>query len=123
MPGVLPHLFVGIILSFVGKYSFKDYFKKNPNDILILVVVCLLFSMLPDIFLGIYYITHVLSFETLKEFHNLMHFVFSPIAVISLVIPIFWKGLSKRPIWIMGLIAIGIHILMDLLIEEYGVLI
>ena len=123
MPGVLPHIAVGVILFFVGKYYFKDYFKEKSNDLILLAFVCILFSILPDIFLGLYYTTHVSSFETLKEYHNFMHFVFSPIAVIMLIIPIFWKGLSKRPIWIMGLCAIGVHIVMDLLISEYGVLI
>ena len=122
MPGVLTHLTAGFILFFVGKFYFKDYFKKNPNDLFLLGAVCLMFSILPDIFLGLYYTTHILSFDTLKVYHNLVHFVFSPIAVILLIIPIFWKGLYKRPIWIMGLIAIGLHILMDLFIQEHGIL-
>jgi Na+/melibiose symporter-like transporter len=123
MPGVLPHLFAGTVLYLFGKFIFKDYFIKKPDDLFFLAVVCLLTSILPDVSLGIYYFTHILSFETLKEYHNLVHFIFSPIAFIILFIPIFWKGLSKRPIWIMGLLAIGIHVVMDLLFQEYNILI
>jgi membrane-bound metal-dependent hydrolase YbcI (DUF457 family) len=123
MPGLLPHLFAGISLYCIGRLYFKKYFINNPNDNYLLFLICLLFSIIPDLFLGIYYTTHVLSFNTLKEYHNMTHYLFSPIAFILLIIAICWRGLSKRPIWIMGLFAIGIHILMDIFIDEFGVLI
>jgi hypothetical protein len=123
MPGVLPHLLTGVMLYFTGRIIFKDYFEKKPGERVILGVVCLSFSFLPDIFLGAFYTTHILSFEILAIYHNLMHYVFIPIAFILLVLLIFWKGVSRKPIWIIGLFALGIHIVMDLLFQEFGVLI
>ena len=123
MPGVLPHLMAGIVLYFIGRIYFKDYFENKTRERVLLAVVCLSFSLSPDVFLGIYYATHVLSFETLVFYHNLISFVFSPFAFILLFLLIFWKGLSRRPIWIMGLFAIVVHVLMDLFIGEFGVLI
>lgn len=123
MPGVLPHLMAGIVLYFIGRIYFKDYFKNKIRKRVFLVVVCLSFSLLPDVFLGIYYSTHVFSFGTLVFYHNLISFVFFPIAFILLFLLIFWKSFSSRPVWIMGLFAVVVHVFMDLFIDEFGVFI
>ena len=123
MPGVLPHLLAGVGLCFIGRIYFKDYVKNKAGERVLLAIVCISFSFLPDVFLGAYYTTQVLSFEILAVYHNLMHYVFIPFALIVLLLLIFGKGFSRRPIWIMGLFAIGIHISMDLIFDEFGVLI
>ena len=56
MPGLVPHLISGSIIFLIGSYYFKSYFdviyKNNKiKETLILAMVCILFSILPDFIL------------------------------------------------------------------------
>ena len=65
MPGFLPHLIAGSALFVVGRFCFKKYFDNKLKEQIILLVVCLSFSLIPDFFLGLYYTTHAFPFSLL----------------------------------------------------------
>jgi membrane-bound metal-dependent hydrolase YbcI (DUF457 family) len=119
MPGAVIHFIAGSILYIIGRISFRTYFKddqKLKKDIL-LAVVCLLFSILPDFFLGIYYFTHLESESVLMGYQEFSHLILTPVAI-GVLIPIILLDRKRRPLWIMGAIALILHIIMDLYILE-----
>ena len=124
MPGVIPHLITGSALYLIGRYSFRTYFKDDQKlkKELLLAVVCLTFSLLPDFFLGIYYITHLEPFNVLMPYQIFTHLILTPIAI-GVIIPIILFDTKRRPIWIMGASALVLHIIMDVLIMETNYLI
>ncbi len=118
MPGIVTHMLTGCALSIIGRYYFKKYFDNDHKKQLLLVITCLSFSFLPDIFLGIYYTTYILPFEVLVRYHIIAHIVFSRIAIVVLIL---MMGDTKRkPFWAMGLWSIILHLSMDLFIRETG---
>ena len=119
MPGVIPHLIAGSALYLIGRVSFRTYFKgdqKHKKKIL-LAIVCLTFSILPDFFLGIYYLTHLKPASILMPYQVFSHLVLTPIAI-GVLIPIILVDAKRRPIWIMGASALVLHIILDLFIIE-----
>jgi hypothetical protein len=119
MPGAIPHLITGFFLYLIGRYSFRTYFKgdqKHKKEIL-LAVVCMVFSLLPDFFLGIYYTTHLEPFNILLPYQVFTHLVLTPLAIIILI-PIILFDTKRRSFWIMGTSALILHIIMDLFIIE-----
>ena len=122
MAGLLPHLIAGCALYLIGRYYFKTYFESGnkTKKQLLLAIVCLAFSLIPDIFLGTYYTTHILSFDTLMPYQIFAHFILIPIAIIVLIFLIFRFDTKRKPIWIMGIAALALHFIMDLFLEEAG---
>lgn len=120
MPGVIPHLIAGSLMFIIGSYYFKNYFDDNnkTQKLFLLLVVCLSFSLLPDFFLIIYYSTYILPIEVLLEYHNFVFLISGPIAIVGLVILKFGTNIKTKPIWIMGLWCILLHIIMDLLLPH-----
>ncbi len=116
MPGLIPHLIAGTALYFIGIFCYRSYFKENNK--LLLAFVCFSFSLLPDLFLGLYYTTHLLSFETLLPYHVFTHLILTPIAIIIFTILLLRFDTKRKPIWIIGIAALIVHIVMDLLIQE-----
>jgi len=123
MPGAIPHLIAASAMFIVGRYYFKRYFDGNDKakERLLLAVVCLLFSVIPDFFLIIYYTTYMLPFDVLLPYHDFAHLIFSPIAIVSLLLLKYRVDVKRGPIWIMGLWCIMLHIAMDIAIPEFGV--
>ncbi|HEC81096.1 MAG TPA: hypothetical protein ENI42_01540 [Thermoplasmatales archaeon] len=121
MPGVTLHVVAGSIVFLIGRYYFKSYFDGNSKEKMLLVFVCLLFSCLPDFFLAVYYTTHLLPFEMLLHYHIFTHIIFTPAAVIGLLLLKYVVDVERKPIWIMGLWCIVLHIVMDIFIPENGV--
>ena len=122
MPGIIPHLLVGISFFLIGEYYYKYLSKieiKKVNHLLLLSV-CLIFSLIPDFPLGLYYIFHILSYKILLEYHCFLHQIITPISLIILLILAFLKKTKRTPIWILGMICILFHILMDYFIHEGG---
>jgi hypothetical protein len=122
MAGLIPHLIAGCALYFIGRYYFKAYFEsdnKTKKQIL-LAIICIALSLVPDIFLGTYYTTHILSFDTLMPYQIFAHYVLIPIAIALLVLLIFRFDTKRKPIWIMGIAALALHFIMDLFLEEAG---
>ena len=122
MPGVFVHLIAGSAMFFIGRYYFKNYFdgEHKKKERLFLAAICLSFSLLPDFFLGIYYTTHILSLDFLVPFHIFVHLIFSPIAIVVLLILKYVINVNREPVWVMGLWCIVLHIVMDLFIPEIG---
>ncbi len=118
MPGIVTHMLTGFVLSIIGRFYFKKYFDYDYKKQLLLVITCLSFSILPDIFLGIYYTTHILPFEVLVRYHTIAHIAFSPIAVVVLIL--MRVDTKRKPLWAMGLCSIILHLSMDLFIQETG---
>ena len=122
MPGVLPHLIAGCAMFFIGRYYFKNYFdgKDKLQEKFILAVVCISFSFIPDFFLILYYTTKIFSFETALLYHEFLFFLIGPIAIISLLILKFGIEVKTKPVWIMGLWCIILHLIMDFFIPDNG---
>lgn len=118
MPGIVTHMLTGCALIVIGRYYFKNYFDNNHKKQLLLVITCLSFSFLPDIFLGIYYTTHILPHEVLASYHTVAHILFCPIAVVILLL--MRSDKKRKPLWAMGLWSIILHLSMDLFIRETG---
>jgi len=119
MPGVIIHLIAGSILYIIGRITFRTYFTGDQKlkKELLLAVVCLLFSILPDFFLGIYYLTHLEPESVLMRYQEFTHLTITPIAIMVLI-PIILLDKKRRPLWIMGATALILHIIMDLYIME-----
>ena len=124
MPGAIPHLIAGSTMFIIGRYYYRSYFDGDNKfkEKILLAVVCLSFSILPDFFLLIYYTTHILPFFTFLPFHDFLHIIFSPIAILVLLILKFKVNAKREPILIMGIWCIIIHIIIDLFIPEHGAL-
>ena len=125
MPGAIPHLIAGGAMFVIGRYYYSNYFngKDKFNERILLIIVCLTFSILPDIILAIYYLTFFSDFCSLLPLHNFVHFIFTPVAIIILLILKFKLNVKREPIWIIGLWCIILHVVMDLIIQEHGALI
>lgn len=123
MPGLFPHLLVGSVLYLIGRYGFKKIFdgEQKKNHRILLLFVCLLMSIIPDAFLGLYYATNLLSFETLLPYHITTHLILTPIFVIFFLLLLIFDS-KRRPIWFFGICAIILHIILDQFITEIGVL-
>ena len=119
MPGAIIHLITGSVLYLIGRFSFRSFFKDNQKlrKNLLLATVCISFSLLPDFFLGIYYLTHIEPASVLMPYQTFTHLQLTPIAI-GLLIPIVLLDAKRRPIWIMGTTALILHIIMDLYILE-----
>lgn len=122
MPGAIPHITAGILLFILGSIYFKDYFKQDNTfkKLFFLLVVCLFFSFIPDIFLIIHYIGNVFSFCSVIPYHNLLHIIFFVISIIFLLLLKFVINIKNKPIWIMGMWCLLVHITMDLIIPDTG---
>ena len=125
MPGLIPHFIAGSALYFIGRYSFGSYFQNDQKykKRFLLAVVCILFSLLPDFFLGIYYITNLEPMKVLMPYQIFTHHVLTPIVCGVLLLLIVRFDTKRKPIWIMGVWALVLHIILDLLIVETSYLI
>ena len=114
MPGILSHLIAGCTMFFIGRYYYHSYFEGDTKtkELLILAVVCISFSFIPDIFLGIHYTTHIFSRCTMMPYHKFIHVALIPIVIVALLI-IYLINPKRKPILAMGLWAIILHIVMD----------
>lgn len=123
MPGAVYHLAAGIALAVIGRLYFNNYFEKNNKikENIILLFVCLFFSIIPDFFLIIYYTTYILSYETFLIYHDLVLLISGPLAIIILLILKFRINIQRKPILIMGMFCILLHIIMDLFIQDLSI--
>ncbi len=124
MPGLSIHLIAGYTLLLIGRYYYRNYFTDDKTkELMLLAAVCLFFSIIPDFFLGTHYTTHIFPREILKPYHNLTHLLLFPVDIIGLLALRFLINTKRKPIWIMGLWAIILHITMDFFIPSTSVLI
>jgi hypothetical protein len=122
MPGAIPHLVAGGAMFIIGRLYYSSYFdgKEKFKERLLLAGVCLIFSLIPDFILAIYYTTNFSEFCTLLPIHNFVHLIFSPVAIIILIILKLKLNVKREPVWIIGLWCIIIHVVMDLIIQEHS---
>jgi len=122
MPGAIVHLITGCMMFFIGRYYFKSYFdgKDKLKEKILLAIVCITFTFIPDFFLITYYSTHIVSFQMLVPYHELLHILCFPIAITSLITLKYVVNTKRTLIWIMGSWCILLHLTMDLFIEEYN---
>ena len=120
MPGLIPHLLAGSLLFAIGRIAFRTYFKDDQKfkKTLFLAAVCLTFSILPDFFLGIYYLTHIEPESVLMPYQIFSHYILAPIAAGVLFLLAFLFDTKRRPLWIMGATALVLHVIMDSLFIE-----
>jgi len=90
-----------------------DTSKKNNKNKLLLALLCIIFSLIADIFLGLFYTAHLLSLETLIHYHIITHILIIPITIIAFSILIFILDPKRKPIHIIGIVVTIIHIVMD----------
>ncbi|MCJ7572541.1 MAG: hypothetical protein MUO82_11825 [Candidatus Thermoplasmatota archaeon] len=124
MPGAIPHIIAGFALFIIGRYYFKDYFNENDKSIklFLLAFACISFSIIPDFPLIIYYLTYAWSsICDIYPYHDLLHIILFIIAFFGLFVIKFFSHIKIKPIWIMGMWAILLHITMDLVIPEIGI--
>jgi len=123
MPGALPHLIAGCAMYITGRYYFRSYFDGDDKvkERLLLLFICLSFSLIPDFLLVIYYTTHVLPLEILFPYHDFVHIIAGPIAIVALLILKYGVDIERKPVWIMGMWSILLHITMDLFLPHNGV--
>ena len=119
MPGELLHIAAGCSMYLIGRYFYKDYFggKEKSKERFFLASTCLFFSIIPDFVLIFYYTTYYFSFDSMWPIHSLIHFLFFIFAFFALVILIF-RPTKYKPIWIMGMLAVLLHIAMDIAIPD-----
>lgn len=123
MPGALPHLLAGCSIYIIGRYYYKNYFggDNKTKERILLALTCLFCSFIVDFVLIFYYITHFYSFDYLCPIHSFVHFLFLIFAIISLFILIVIENIKRKPILIMGMWAIILHVTMDIFIPDTGI--
>ena len=124
MAGLIPHLIAGGVLYFIGRYYYQDYFQGEQamERKLLLAFLCVFLSVIPDVFIGTYYTTHILSFDTLMPYQIFAHYMFLPIGIIGFAVLAFLLDIKRKPLWSMAFCALLLHFLMDLLLNETGLL-
>jgi len=123
MPGFIPHFIAGNAVFLIGSYFITNYTKiqYTTKNKLLLYFICISCSIIPDFPLALYYGLHVGTYNTLIEPHTLLHYIISPAAIFIFIILDLVYPIKKRPFWIIGILCIIIHIIMDSLITETGI--
>lgn len=123
MPGALPHLIAGCAMYLIGRYYFKRYFdgKEKIKERLLLALVCISFSFIPDFFLIIYYITYMMPKESFVVYHDLFSLILIPVSLGGLLLIRYVMNTRRKPIWTMGFLCILLHIVMDVFFEETSI--
>jgi len=123
MAGLLIHLIAGGAVAIAGRYYYNDYFKGDKyRERLYLAIVCILFSVLPDAFLGVYYLFPGITVE-MMNLHVFLHMVIFPASIIGLYLLKVKYDVKYEPIIVMGLWCIVLHMVLDFTFIESGILI
>ena len=125
MPGVLPHIIVGFALFIIGRYYYENFFNENDKSIKLslLLFAILLFSIITDFLLILYYLNLTNEFSWSSKYdalpyHNFLHIILFIFALVGLIAIKYFSHIKNKPIWIMGMYAILVHITMDLFLPE-----
>jgi Ca2+/H+ antiporter len=120
MPGAIPHIIAGLSLFIISTYYFKNYINEKNKSVklFLLLFTCIIFSIIPDFFLIIYYLTYLHPFNYILSYHNLLHLILLLTALITLIFTSNILKIKNKPIWFMGILAILLHITMDLLVPD-----
>lgn len=120
MPGAITHIIAGFSLSIIGIYYYKSYFndENKYKKILFITFICIAFSIIPDIFLITYYITNLFTFCTFIPYHDALHRILFVAAIIGLIFIHFSSKIKNKPIWTMGMFALILHFIIDLILPD-----
>ncbi len=120
MPGAIPHIIAGFSLFIISIYYFKNYINEKNKSVklFLFLFTCIIFSIIPDFFLIIYYLTYLYPFNYILSYHNLLHLILLLTALITLIFTRNILKIKNKPIWIIGILSILLHITMDLLIPD-----
>lgn len=123
MPGFIPHFIAGNAMFLIGSYIIQSHtqLEFTRSKQLLLYFICIVCSIIPDFPLALYYGLHIGSYKLLIQPHAYLHRIISPLAVILFIIVSLITPLKNRSIWIIGIICILLHILMDAFISETGI--
>ena len=123
MPGFIPHFIAGNAMFLLGSYYIQNHtqLEFHTKNKLILYLICIGGSIIPDFPLAIYYGLHVGSYDALIEPHALLHYIISPVAVVFFISLDLMYPMKNRPLYIIGILSIILHIIMDALIKETGI--
>ena len=127
MPGVIPHLIAAGAMFAIGRFAFKDYFDNNRREQLYLAIGCVFFTGIQDFFAIIFHLSNFfadavginrfLEIGLWMLLNEITRYAFVFFAVIGLIVLIFTKT-KRKPIWVIGMLCIILHFLMDTLIQE-----
>ena len=123
MPGALPHLFAGCTLYLVGRLYYRNYYQEEniTKERFLLFISCLFFTFIVDIVLIFHYLTNLFDIEVMWCLHSLVHNIFFFAAIVSLFIFSLSTKIKRKPIWIMGMWAIILHVIMDFFLPDTGI--
>ena len=123
MPGFIPHFIAGNAMFLIGSYVIQNHTKLEftRSKQILLYLICIFCSIIPDFPLALYYGLHIGSFDLLVKPHAYLHRIISPLAVIIFIIASLITPLKNRLLWIIGILCILLHILMDAYISETGI--
>ncbi len=128
MPGAIPHITAGISLFIISVYYYKNYINENKKFIklFLLAFACISLSIIPDSILILYYSTKEFSWSSFQDtlpYHNLLHLILFIIAFFSFFIIKFFFNIKNKPIFIVGIAAIILHITIDIFLPGFNLLI
>ncbi len=125
MSGIIPHIIAGFALFIIGRYYYKNYFNENDKYIKLslLLFVSLLFSIITDFLLILYYLNLTNDFSWTSKsdvlpYHNLLHIILFIFELVGLIAIKYFSHIKNKPIWILGMWAIILHITMDLFLPD-----
>ena len=122
MPGFIPHFIAGNAMFLIGSYYIQHYtsLELTRRKHIFFYIICIIFSIIPDFPLALYYAFHIGSYELLVQPHAFLHYIISPVSVLFFIMLNFIYPVKNKPLWIFGILCILLHIMMDAIIQETG---
>jgi len=120
MPGAIPHLLTGALIFLIGIYFYEEHFNTLKKQFL-LGILCIFFTLLPDLVFILYYSTYFLPKTTLEPFHILFHQITFIIAIILITLIQFLENFRIKPVLNISLICIIAHYILDFFIVDTSV--
>jgi hypothetical protein len=120
MPGAIPHLITGLTIFFVTLIFYKNYLKKQLTErgFFSLFIICLFFSIFPDIFLIIFYSTNMYNKCIFEPYHIIFHLLLIPFSLIAYLLIKFKLKIKNEEIYIIAIICILVHLILDIFAPE-----
>lgn len=117
MAGILVHAIIGLLLA----YLFIRIFNIKEKIPVILVAVW--FSTIPDTFCILYYLFGIpIEMYGNSMWYFISHPLFFVLSFVGLVLLRFKIDLPHEKLYVIAFLAVVIHFIMDLTIQEIGIL-
>lgn len=123
MPGFIPHFIAGNAMFLIGSFVIQNYtqLELSRKQHVLFYLICITASIIPDFPLALYYGFHIGSYDLLLQPHATLHYIISPLAVFFFIMLNFIFPVKNKPIWIVGILCILLHIVLDSFIQETGI--